>query len=121
MMKTRAHNNATAAASRLRAVAAHISQPNGAEPAPAAAAAAEVVLPEAGTGPGGQGFGPRSNTQPPHFDCEDIEGAKEFFDREGVSVLRHADTPARHERADWPQRAAPCTLTLLACTAPAAC
>lgn len=54
-----------------------------------AAAAAAQEFPEAGTGPGGQGFGPRSRTQPPHFACADIAGAKEFFDREGVSTSAH--------------------------------
>jgi ectoine hydroxylase-related dioxygenase (phytanoyl-CoA dioxygenase family) len=48
--------------------------------------------PEAGSGPGGQGFGPRAATQPPHFAPSDVDSAVKFFDREGYVVFKDALT-----------------------------
>ena len=43
-----------------------------------------------GSGPGGQGFGPRSTVQPPHFACDDLAGAMAFFEKEGYVVFKDA-------------------------------
>ena len=74
-----------AASRRLRSLNAHL----------AASAVEEEQLPIVGSGPGGQGFGPRSATQPPHFECSDIAGALEFFQREGFVVFKDALSEAQ--------------------------
>ena len=58
----------------------------------AASAAEESELPPVGSGPGGQGFGPRAKAQPPHFACDDLAGAMAFFEKEGY-VSTHAAPP----------------------------
>ena len=48
-----------------------------------AASASEVELPQPGSGPGDQGFGPRETTQPPAFSTDQLTEALAFFQAEG--------------------------------------
>jgi hypothetical protein len=67
---------------RIRALSAHL------------IAAAAEELPQVGSGPGGQGFGPRASQQPPKFDPTDPEAAAEFFNAEGYCVVENVLTEA---------------------------
>jgi len=59
------------------------------------AAAAVEELPEAGSGPGGQGFGPRATESPPHFACDELEAAIAFFEEMGYVCFKEALTEAQ--------------------------
>ena len=58
-------------------------------------AAAVEELPEAGSGPGGQGFGPRATESPPHFACDELEAAIAFFEEMGYVCFKEALTEAQ--------------------------
>ncbi len=72
----------TTAGRRIRALSTHLT------------AAAVEELPQVGSGPGGQGFGPRASQQPPKFDPADSEAAVEFFNAEGYCVVENVLTEA---------------------------
>eukprot|EP01052_Picozoa_sp_SAG31_P025966 SAG31_NODE_2316_length_5951_cov_7.632262_5_plen_171_part_00 len=70
-------HSACQAQRRLLSVSSHI-------------AAAELDLPQPGSGPGGQGYGPRAERaqQPPAFRCpEQLHEALEFFGAEGFCLF----------------------------------
>ena len=69
----------------LRQISAHI----------AAAGAEQAEIPTPGTGPGGQGFGPRATDQPPHFTCSDLAGALAFFKEQGYVIFADALSPGQ--------------------------